>query len=247
MVDTKSNAYKNQRREIAKTLTRQGLFISEYVQFKHKEIYRQACIMYNQLNSKYPRKPDLRKAKEFRIWKNTMANANGDSPVPVPRGKEYVYKRTTYWNIMLDDDAAKATTEKQTPSATSQKDMCLNIPLIGAPTLKKSLATALEEGQQIPLMAQGTVIDQGYQIPLPPIQSPIEQDINPSLIDEISPEDMEKIIRELEADPQLSQIMEDVQQNVSVTQYVDLDLTHQISDVELPDLDDLLSEEMELW
>ena len=64
------------------------MFIAEYIHSKYKDLYREAAIMYNELNKQYPRKPDLRKTQEFRLWKNQMAKANGESPVPVPRDKK---------------------------------------------------------------------------------------------------------------------------------------------------------------
>ena len=119
MAYTQTNTYKNQRREINKTLTRQGMFIAEYIQSKYKDFYREAAMMYNELNKQYPRKPDLRKTQEFRLWKNKMAKANGESPVPVPREKKYMYKRTIYWDIMLDDAETTPAPKDQTPSITN--------------------------------------------------------------------------------------------------------------------------------
>ena len=226
MANTQSNAYKNRRREINKTLTRQGMFIAEYIQSKYKDLYREAAMMYNELNTQYPKKPDLRKTQEFRIWKNKMAKANGESPVPVPREKNYMYKRTTYWDIELDDTETTPAPKDQTPSITNGRTMCLNIPLMDIPT---STHNSFHQ----------SIIEEGDQIPPPSVQPPTEQVIDPSILDGIPHETIEKIIQELRADPNLKDIMEDVEQEIT-TEIIG-------PEIELPELDDLLEEELELW
>ena len=229
MAASQTNQYKNQRREINKTLIRQGMFIAEYIESKYKDMYREAATMYNELNNQYPRKPDLRKTQEFRRWKNRMAKINGESPVPIPREKKYNYKRTTYWNIVLDDAETTPAPKDQTPSITNERVMCLNIPLmdVSTSTHKMSHETVIEEGDQI--------------------SPPIEQVMDPSILDGISPEAFEQIMRELQADPFLKDIMEAVEQEISIAEDVDQDITAEINDLELPELDDPLEEEMELW
>ena len=226
MANTQSNAYKNQRREINKTLSRQGMFIAQYIQSKYKDLYREAAMMYNELNKQYPRKPDLRKTQEFRHWKNKMAKANGESPVPVPREKKYMYKRTTYWNIELEDTETTPAPKDQTPSTTNGRTMCLNIPLM-------DISTSTHKS------SHETIIEEGDQIPPPSVEPPTEQAMDPSILDGIPLETIEKIIQELRADPNLNDIMEDVEQEIT-TEIIG-------PEIELPELDDLLEEELELW
>ena len=45
---------------------REDSIISGYVREKYKKIYGEAAGFYNQLNAKYPNKPNLRKVKEFK-------------------------------------------------------------------------------------------------------------------------------------------------------------------------------------
>ena len=212
------------------------MFIAEYVQSKHKDIYRDAGMMYNELNKQYPRKPDLRKTQEFRQWKNKLAKANDESPVRVPKQKKYQYKRTTYWDIELEDTETKPETpplKDQTPS--NDMMMCLNIPLMDTSTYNSSQATVLEEGDQTATQEddQTTDID---QTPPP---------FDPSILDGIPPETIEKIIQELRADPYLKDIVEDVEQEISTTEDVQQEIFG--LEVELPELYDPLEEELELW
>ena len=231
MSTSQSNAYKNQRREIHKALSRQGMFIAEYIQFKYKDLYREAGIMYNELNKQYPRKPDLRKTQEFRLWKNKMAEANGESPSRVPREKKYHYKRTNYWDIELDDT-------KTTPSRTNEKIMCLNIPLLDTSTYKPSRQTVINEGDQTADIEQ-TPSQEDHQT------ADTDQTMDPSILDEIPEEVIHRIIQELRTDPNLRDVMNDIDQEISTTEDVQEEIIG--LELDLPELYDPLEEELDLW
>ena len=268
MAASQSNAYKNQRRNEMKILTRQAIFINEYVQTKYKDIYIEAANLYNEINKKYSQKPDLRKTTEFRQWKNNVAISNGQTTNPVPRQKEYKYNRTKYRDIIL-----AVTTETSAESPTPPEEnhhlderiggmtMCLNIPLMATPRHNTSEEIVMEEGDQT--LAPSTphqispVIQEGGQTlaPSTPHQiSPVIQEggqtlapstpheaLDPSIMDQVSPEIMEKIIRELQLDPNLKDMMDDVQQQINTEEEL-IGL-----EIDLPELDDLLEEELQLW
>ena len=59
---------KEQRRQ-GRSKVRQALFVSDYIFYKHFDIYQQAAQLYNEINEIYPRKPDLRRTEEFKNWK----------------------------------------------------------------------------------------------------------------------------------------------------------------------------------
>ena len=242
MAVSQSNAYKNERRNQRKSLNRQTVFICEYVQAKYKDIYCEAASLYNEINKKYPQKPDLRKTTEFRQWKNGIAVANGQSTTPIPRQKEYKYNRTEYEDIMLDA-TTETPAESPVPAPPQEKQhldgritgmtMCLNIPLMATPRHNTSQEIVMEEGDQT-------------SDPLTPHQiSPViqegDQAMDPSILDQISPEIVEKIIRELQLDPNLKDMMDDVQQEINTEEEL-IGL-----EIDLPELDDLLEEELQLW
>ena len=60
---------KKQLRREGRVQVRQALLISEYVKFKHPEVYQEAANFYNQVNAYYPLKPDLRKTDQFKALK----------------------------------------------------------------------------------------------------------------------------------------------------------------------------------
>ena len=241
MAMSQTKMYKKQKRELAKSLTREGMFISEYVQCKYKDIYREASMLYNQINKKYPQKPDLRKTVDFRMWRNNVAIANGERTTYVPREKEYKYKRTNYGDIIL-----KATTETaaETPSESpvppNQIDaringmtMCLNIPLMEIPHNNFSEESVSEEGDQ--------TVDPSVLNQIPPPSQEFDQTLDPSVLDQIPSETVERIIQELQQDPDLKDLMDDVLNTVNTEEEI-VGL-----EIDLPELGDLLEEELELW
>ena len=101
MAEYTTNAYKNEKRRQAKTLTREGMFISDYVQTKYRAIYQEAAELYNTINRIHPRKPDLRRTFEYRQWKNNIA-VNQNNPVtPIPRQKNREYVHVTHRDIPI--------------------------------------------------------------------------------------------------------------------------------------------------
>ena len=74
---------KEQRRE-NRSKVRQALLISEYVRYKHFAVYQEAANFYNEVNSYYPSKYDLRKTDEFKALKMAITS----HPIKVTRKKQ---------------------------------------------------------------------------------------------------------------------------------------------------------------
>ena len=213
MADTKSNAYKNEKRNYYKALTREGTFICEYVQTKYKEIYHEAASMYNEINKIYPQKPNLRKTVEFRAWKNRIAAANGEATTPIPRPKDYIYNRTKYRDIKMGTHTTEIpTASSESPDTTPPPEenqqtharalgmtMCLNIPLMQISTQRKEGEQTTDpplHDQEPPETMDEQPSDPSLLTRLTP-QTTDEQPMDPSLFEQINPEIVEKIIREL--------------------------------------------------
>ena len=200
------NEYKKERRNRSRVKTRESLFITEYMETKYHHIYMEAAAMYNSLNEKYPRKPDLRRTPEFRAWKNvTKPKSFG----LVPRQK---YRRPVYESISL----------KEIQPLTMQ----LEIPLSSShsPTRQSSV----KEYQTDEILQ-----DQ------PPVQQDISN-IEPSLSGEVTPQVIEKIIQELRDDPEMNELMQNVEEQIE-EELIGLD-------VDLPEIPDPLGEELsQLW
>ena len=64
--------YQRNLRETQRSERRQAVFITEYVQLKYFDIFSEAARYYNELNTLYPTRPDLRKSQEYRDWKKDI-------------------------------------------------------------------------------------------------------------------------------------------------------------------------------
>ena len=107
--------------------------------------------------------------------------------------------------------------------------MRLSIPLMQIPT--SSAKSVQHPDQTLSTAFQETVIDEGHQAEV----------LDPSILDDILPETMEKIIQELQSDPNLSNIMAEIENNFNVEEEI-VGLS-----VDLPDLDDPLEDELMFW
>ena len=265
MATAQSNAYKNEKRKQSKILTREALFINEYVQTKYKHIYNEAASFYNQINKKYSKKPDLRRTTEFRLWKNSVTAAKGQAGTYIPRQKQYSYNRTDYRDIVLTPSTE---TPKENHHPNTLLTMCLNIPLISTPQRNASKETVIQEEDQpmnppavdqispeimgkiiSELASEETVIQEGDQTAAPftpqQISSDTQEDnlhMDPSIVDQLSPEIIEKIIRDLQSDPNMKDLMDDVERQINTEE----DLVG--LEIDLPEPHDPLQEELdELW
>ena len=252
MADCKSNEYKNLNRNYNKSLTRQAIFINDYLKTKYHTIYVEAATFYNQLNENHPRKPDLRKSIEYRRWKNQIAVQNNTPTTPIPRQKTKNYVHMVHPNITLDSATSSHTSPspidlsamevtidqiqlsaQNPPPVKNHADKRLNgmelqlsIPLLQNP--KSTTKTRPE--QVISTAYEETVISEG------------EQTIDPSILDTVSPETIQEIIRELQNDPGLSNIIEEIPDlTVDIPELDDL-----LVDLDLPELDDPLEDELNM-
>ena len=205
------NEYKKAKRNQSRANVRESLFIAEYVQNKYSNVYMEAAAMYNNLNKKHPRKPDLRRTAEFRAWKN---NTKAQSTGHIPRTK---YKRAEYEDISLTP-LRPLTVRLEIPllpaanstSQPSDKEAQTTNPLLPA---------ANSTGQSSDKEDQTTTHDKP-----PPVdeilqegdQTPVQQDPNivPSLIEELSPQVIDKIIQDLRNDPDMDDLMQDVEEQI---------------------------------
>ena len=209
-----------------KSLTRESLFISDYVSVKYKSIHQEAVALYNKINIKNSRKYDLRKTIEYKCWKNTVAEANNMPLTPIPREKKRVLIHREHRNIPVNTvdlpvtDLSTADISLTLPSSESPENppenittdtpllgmtMQLNIPLMQVPTAaaptteqcpENILTTACEE----------ITLDEGEQT----------RALEPTIFDGIPQESMDKIIAELQQDSNLRDIMTDMENTINV-------------------------------
>ena len=66
-MEAKQQVLRQQRRQ-NRSKVRQALLINDYIFYKYFNIYQEAAMFYNEVNEKYPKKPDLRRTDEFKAW-----------------------------------------------------------------------------------------------------------------------------------------------------------------------------------
>ena len=226
MAESQSNAYKNQRRQKAKIVTREALFVHEYVKTKYENIYVEAAKLYNEINQMHPRKPDLRKSLEFRVWRNQVAASKGQPQMHIPRPKEHYYNRTQYSDINITQTTGKP---KEKHMAGKLLTANLNIPLISMPQQPAEPTTDT--------------------VPIPAADSASTDEIDDMLLmdqsitDELMPEMVDQIIRDLQADPTIREMMNDIENTYG---FENTEEGIPELEVDLPELPDYLGEEMNM-
>ena len=232
MNSTRRERYNANRRE-RQTKARQAVLINEYIYTKYFDIYREAASYYNQLNVLYPTKRDLRRCQEFKKWKReTTGQTNNEksSPRRVQRTARNRYYITYHPDIPLDQhtDSAESTdldtnlsqqhlsnspdqivadtTESsKLPTNPGEKVMELRIPLLKSSVATETLQIVTQQtlGNSIQVAAQEIVQDDDHDIAL-----------YPSLNEELPEDIISRIINELQADPELKSVMDDVEQDM---------------------------------
>ena len=261
MAEKDLNMYKKQKRRESRSKIREAMFVNEYVETKYVHIYKEAAELYNNLNEIYPCKPDLRRTDEFRFWRNDIARERSIPVFRIPRQKQRKFMHTPHRNIPLSQrvdpttslivlpDVANQNSQPESPQAETeispstpqsprtqplhQKVMQLKIPLLtSSQKNSKSLQTPVE-AIETPDETLETVTDEVIQE-----SSDI---LHPSLIDDVSPEIIDKIIAELREDQELKDVVAEIEQQIEVEE-VGLD-------IDIPDLCDPLEDELEniLW
>ena len=255
MAVSRTNAYKEEKRQYYKAAAREGMFVADFVKTKYPDIYGEAALLYNTINEIHPNKPNIRKTTEYRMWKNQMAEANNQPIHPIPRQRSQYIKRTEYPNISTGSNTTGETDTENTPSPTSPKEtnpltgpkqFVLEIPLMPKPKTQKSThetvptQSSVEEGEQ----QETHVVEEGQQMETLVVEEGEQlETLDPSLMDVVPPDVVERIISDLQRDPCLKEIMDDLEkQFVHDEEIIGLE-------VDIPDMYDPLEEELEnlMW
>ena len=152
-------------------------------------------------------------------------------------------------------------TENQaTDKRIAGKQMQLTIPLMQFSAFPKTIqpsaspGAVMEEGDQgiLASASQEITVEEGDQGILASASQEITTEegdqpevIDPSLFDQISPEIMDRLISELQRDPNLKSIMDDVQNSVEEEVNIEEELIGLT--IDLPELEDPLEEESIFW
>ena len=200
------NKYKRTKRNQNRAKVREALFIAEYLETKYQNIYMEAATMYNGLNEKHPKKPDLRRTAEFREWKNKI------KPRSFGLSSKSKYEHLTYKDIKL--------------LPLQPLTMQLEIPLLQPPNPTRQSS----DDQTTNPPPTDEILQKGEQ-------ASDQQDvrnITPSLMEELSPQVIDKIIKDLQNDPYMDDLMRDVEEQIE----------EELLEVDVPEIPDLLEEEL---
>ena len=230
MVEPREKEVRTIKRMERRSVVRQALFTNDFLQSKYPHIFKEAAALYNELNTNYPRKPDLRKCLEYKCWKNSTSVNQGKTTVKTRARKPYKYHIIPYGNININPNRSA----KEQP----QKTMQLNIELIPTP-LNKYQEAVVQESNPPSTPQESDPPSTPEEQPLP---EPAEADIEP--LDEIPPAIVEKIISELRLDPQLSAIMDDVETGM---QEQSLELHVPELEIDIPELDQIFDQDDVFW
>ena len=256
--------YKNSKKLEYKIAVRQGMFITDYVKTKYDQIYMEAADLYNRINDKYPCKPNLMKTTEFRTWKNKMAAEKQQPTNSIPRQRDRYLKPTEYPNITSPEDNTNNNNASPRPTnlLTGNRQLVLEIPLMnhystnitptnGDDTIETQ---TVEEGDQPPTNGDDTIetqtVEEGdqqqkegdQQVARSQQDDGSNQNLSPSLFDDVPDHIVDKIIADLRSDPSLKQIMDGIENQDVHEQIMDLD-------IDFPSLEDPLQQEMDnlIW
>ena len=251
--------YKDNKKLEYKIAVRQGIFITDYVKTKYDQIYNEAADLYNSINIKYPCKPNLMKTREFRTWKNKMAAEKQQPTSRVPRQRDRYLKPTQYPDITSPENNTNNnnTSPRPTNLLTGNRQFVLEIPLMNQYSTNEddTMETqCVEEGDQPPTNGDDTVetqtVEEGdqqqkegdQQVARSQQDGGPNQDLFPSLSDDIPDHIVDKIIADLRSDPSLKQIMDNIENQDVHEQIMGLD-------IDLPSPEDPLQQEMDnlMW
>ena len=218
------NAYKKEKRRQNRSKVREALFVRDYIFHKHFNIYEETAQMYNELNTLYPNKPDLRRTDEFKQWVSNITKQT-------PKSRKYIQRN--FLNIPVSNGGESnvnfvQTHQPESPQPASrpnivEKTMELRIPLLNIENKTpenistQTLQTLTEE-----------VIEEGTT-----------DTIEPSLYEEISPEVIDCIIADLRGDPGLKDIMTNLEEEIEQEQ-VGMEVDVEIDDRLETELENLL-------
>ena len=229
MSQAEMNEYKKTKRRQSRARTRESLFIADYLEMKYNDVYTEVAKVYNSLNKKYPQKPDLRRTPEFRAFKNKTK----------PK-----YNRSLYEGIILTKPLQPLSMQLEIPLLPSPKCIKQSTRKDEQTTMDEiiqegdqqqqdvsNIAPSLMENLSPEVVEQTTmdeIIQEGDQ------QQQDVSNIAPSLMENLSPEVVDKIIEDLRNDPNMHELMSDVEKQIE----------EELLEIDIPEIPDLLEEEL---
>ena len=199
---------------------RQQAIITDYLRYKHTHIYSEAVAFYERLNKKHPTKRDLRKTDEYKYWK--IFNTEG--------GQEQTSKPIYTDNLQLKIPLFQ--------HKSSDTDQILQAPV---DEIRQTVTEqAPKDGIQICQTATEQTPKEDIQI--------VEEGIQPYIFEDLSPEIMEKLIEDLQAEPALTDLFTAIDQIEFEQLGMNIDEFEQLGmNIDIPTDDNALAIEVSNW
>ena len=209
----KRNVYVKSWRQSQRIRRRVSSFVEEYVREKFNNIYSEALNFYNALDMLYPKKYDLRRTLEFRRWKQAICDGNNS---------EILTPVTPLNEAALIQIQSNRSTHQ--PDQQQQGDnLVLRIPLIPHSSIPQTRTVEIPQPStppeipssqpstppEIPTHQPSTVPEIGaeFTVEMPPLQPESLAGLNGENIDQR----IQEIIEELQNDPDLNGIFDNLQ------------------------------------
>ena len=142
---------------------RQNSLITDYIQHKYANVYTEAFHFYERLNNQYPKKLDLRKTEEYRVWKSSVSDTSAQSQVQEPPNPVSI-------------ESSPTTVETQPPTKHIYEDnLQLRIPLDRYRSLKHTQSTTTQTL---------TIVDEGSSLQ-PTLFDELPSDLIDQIIDQL--------------------------------------------------------------
>ena len=221
----KRNAYVKSWRQTQRTQRRVSYFIEEYVREKYENIYSEALNFYSTLDSLYPEKIDLRKTKEFREWKQTIPDDINRETLTAVTTVNQAAQNQINSNTSIDQAEQQQTDNfvlripliprSSTPQAPPPEDRTVEIP---QPTTPQEMSaeipplqppTLQEMSAEIP-PSQPSQLEIGAEYTIEEIQ-PLQSEMQAENDEGITDQRIREIIQELQNDPDLNGLFNDIQ------------------------------------
>ena len=184
---------RRERRSQHTMKVRKSRFISSYVEVKYPAIYAEVSEYYNAVVKQYPQKQDLTKTVDYRAWQLTAARESGQSSMePVTSRLTAADMDNFHLRIPLID--LNQTTDEGTTDPVNQEE---------------ETTETVDQGTAGPVTQEGSlgqIVDQTIGL----------DEVYPSIFEELAPGALNQLFEEIEADPELKQILEGFEEGLDI-------------------------------
>ena len=247
----KRNIYVRNWRESQRIQKRKNIFMEEYVRVKFTEVYSEALNFYSTLDQIYPQKKDLCRTQEFRSWRAALNHGNKNNKKKSTAVTRQAVQQPTD-NMMLKipllprllttplQASVEPTVEIQSPTPPEmpveiQSQQLATPPEMPVEIQPQQLATPPEMPVEIQpqQLATSPEIAAEITVEMPPFQfeTPAEND------EGITDQRIREIIQELQNDPDLNGIFDDIQPTVQNDEGIEIPTIEEEREVDLALID----------